>query len=65
MHTRISRLVLGAWDPKAGAHRSVRNIVREDIVRDRRATHRSRSSAELVGRRDVGLPCAGVQAQRS
>jgi tRNA(adenine34) deaminase len=35
MLARISRLVLGAWDPKAGACGSV-----WDIVRDRRATHR-------------------------
>ncbi|QGN59517.1 tRNA adenosine(34) deaminase TadA [Nostocoides sp. HKS02] len=35
MLSRISRLVLGAWDPKLGATGSV-----WDIVRDRRATHR-------------------------
>ncbi|WP_270889883.1 nucleoside deaminase [Pedococcus sp. 5OH_020] len=35
MLARISRLVLGAWDPKLGATGSV-----WDIVRDRRATHR-------------------------
>ena len=33
--SRISTLVLGAWDPKMGACGSV-----WDIVRDRRATHR-------------------------
>ena len=33
--SRVSRLVLGAWDPKLGATGSV-----WDIVRDRRATHR-------------------------
>lgn len=32
---RITRLVLGAWDPKLGATGSV-----WDLVRDRRATHR-------------------------
>ena len=37
---RVSRLVLGAWDPKAGACGSV-----WDLVRDRRATHR----VEVVG----------------
>lgn len=40
MLSRISRLVLGAWDPKLGATGSV-----WDIVRDRRATHR----VEVVG----------------
>src|SRR5664280_1102753 len=34
MLARIGRLVLGAWDPKAGACGSV-----WDVVRDRRATH--------------------------
>ena len=37
---RIPRLVLGAWDPKAGATGSV-----HDIVRDRRLNHR----VEVVG----------------
>ena len=37
---RVQRLVLGAWDPKAGATGSV-----WDVVRDRRATHR----VEVVG----------------
>lgn len=37
---RVSRLVLGAWDPKAGASGSVR-----DVVRDRRLNHR----VEVVG----------------
>ena len=37
---RIQRLVFGAWDPKAGAAGSVR-----DVVRDRRLNHR----AEVVG----------------
>jgi tRNA(adenine34) deaminase len=37
---RISRLVLGAWDPKAGAAGSMR-----DIVRDSRLNHR----VEVVG----------------
>src|SRR5689334_9106703 len=40
MLARISRLVLGAWDPKLGATGSV-----WDIVRDRRATHR----VEVIG----------------
>lgn len=40
MLARVSRLVLGAWDPKLGATGSV-----WDIVRDRRATHR----VEVVG----------------
>jgi tRNA(adenine34) deaminase len=40
MLARIGRLVLGAWDPKAGACGSV-----WDVVRDRRATHR----VEVVG----------------
>src|SRR6476646_2379733 len=40
MLARVERLVLGAWDPKAGACGSV-----WDIVRDRRATHR----VEVVG----------------
>ncbi len=40
MLARISRLVLGAWDPKLGATGSV-----WDLVRDRRATHR----VEVVG----------------
>ena len=35
MLARIGRLVLGTWDPKAGACGSV-----WDVVRDRRATHR-------------------------
>lgn len=37
---RVPRLVLGAWDPKAGACGSV-----WDVVRDRRAPHR----AQVVG----------------
>lgn len=37
---RIPRLVLGAWDPKAGACGS-----QWDVVRDRRSTHR----VEVVG----------------
>ena len=40
MLARISRIVLGAWDPKLGAAGSV-----WDVVRDRRATHR----IEVVG----------------
>jgi len=40
MLARISRLVLGAWDPKAGACGSV-----WDLVRDRRATNR----VEVIG----------------
>jgi len=40
MLARIERLVLGAWDPKAGACGSV-----WDVVRDRRATHR----VEVIG----------------
>ena len=40
MLARIGRLVLGAWDPKAGACGSV-----WDMVRDRRATHR----VEVIG----------------
>jgi tRNA(adenine34) deaminase len=37
---RVSRLVLGAWDPKAGAAGSMR-----DVVRDSRLNHR----VEVVG----------------
>ena len=40
IQARIGRLVLGAWDPKAGACGSV-----WDVVRDRRATHR----VEVIG----------------
>ena len=40
MLARVSRIVLGAWDPKLGATGSV-----WDVVRDRRATHR----IEVVG----------------
>lgn len=40
MLARIGRLVLGAWDPKAGACGSV-----WDLVRHRRATHR----VEVIG----------------
>lgn len=40
MLARIARVVLGAWDPKAGACGSV-----WDVVRDRRATHR----VEVIG----------------
>ncbi len=40
MLARVSRLVLGAWDPKAGACGS-----QWDVVRDRRANHR----VEVVG----------------
>jgi tRNA(adenine34) deaminase len=40
MLARVRRLVLGAWDPKAGACGSV-----WDVVRDRRATHR----VEVIG----------------
>ena len=40
MLARIGRLVLGAWDPKAGACGSV-----WDLVRDRRVTHR----VEVIG----------------
>jgi tRNA(adenine34) deaminase len=45
---RVSRLVLGAWDPKAGAAGSIR-----DVVRDSRLNHR----VEVVGgvrERDCG-----------
>jgi len=38
--SRVARVVLGAWDPKAGACGSV-----WDLVRDRQATHR----VEVVG----------------
>ncbi|WP_265523046.1 nucleoside deaminase [Oerskovia flava] len=38
--SRVGRLVLGAWDPKAGATGSV-----WDLVRDQRATHRP----EVIG----------------
>jgi tRNA(adenine34) deaminase len=38
--SRVQRIVLGAWDPKAGATGSV-----WDVVRDRRSTHR----IEVVG----------------
>jgi tRNA(adenine34) deaminase len=37
---RVGRLVLGAWDPKAGAAGSV-----HDLVRDRRLNH----TVEVVG----------------
>ncbi|MDQ1482408.1 MAG: tRNA(adenine34) deaminase [Actinomycetota bacterium] len=40
MLARVRRVVLGAWDPKAGACGSV-----WDVVRDRRATHR----VEVIG----------------
>jgi tRNA(adenine34) deaminase len=40
MLARIGQVVLGAWDPKAGACGSV-----WDVVRDRRATHR----VEVIG----------------
>ncbi|MEO8557399.1 MAG: tRNA adenosine(34) deaminase TadA [Actinomycetota bacterium] len=40
MLARVGRLVLGAWDPKAGACGSV-----WDVVRDRQATHR----VEVIG----------------
>jgi len=40
MAARVSRIVFGAWDPKAGASGSV-----YDIARDRRLPHRS----EVVG----------------
>jgi tRNA(adenine34) deaminase len=40
MLARIRRVVLGAWDPKAGACGSV-----WDVVRDRAATHR----VEIIG----------------
>ena len=40
MLARVARVVLGAWDPKAGACGSV-----WDVVRDRRATHR----VEVIG----------------
>ena len=40
MLARIGRVVIGAWDPKAGACGSV-----WDLVRDRRATHR----VEVIG----------------
>jgi tRNA(adenine34) deaminase len=40
MLARVGRLVLGAWDLKAGACGSV-----WDVVRDRRATHR----VEVIG----------------
>ena len=47
---RVERVVFGAWDPKAGAVGSVR-----DVVRDRRLNHR----AEVVG--GVREPeCAGL-----
>jgi tRNA(adenine34) deaminase len=38
--SRVARVLLGAWDPKAGAAGSV-----WDIVRDRRVNHR----VEVVG----------------
>ncbi len=37
---RVARIVFGAWDPKAGAVGSVR-----DVVRDRRLNHRAEVSA--------------------
>lgn len=40
---RISRLVLGAWDPKAGACGSTR-----DIVRDSRLPHRMTVTGEVL-----------------
>lgn len=39
---RLDRLVFGAWDPKAGAAGSVR-----DVVRDRRLNHRVEVVAEV------------------
>ena len=46
MLARISRIVLGAWDPKLGATGSV-----WDVVRDRRATHRNRGRRRGPGGR--------------
>lgn len=42
---RLERLVLGAWDPKAGACGSVR-----DVVRDSRLNHR----VEVIGGVEAG-----------
>jgi tRNA(adenine34) deaminase len=69
--SRVSRLVLGAWDPKLGACGSV-----WDIVRDRRANHfvevvggvRAPESSQLLlsffeGHRAGGSPEAQVDEQ--
>ena len=40
---RVSRLVMGAWDPKAGACGSV-----TDVVRDRRLNHRVEVVPEVL-----------------
>jgi len=47
---RMDRVVLGAWDPKAGATGSVR-----DVVRDSRLNHRVEVVAGLRGAESAGL----------
>ncbi|MGC0249860.1 nucleoside deaminase [Pseudactinotalea sp. Z1748] len=41
---RVARVVLGAWDPKAGACGSTR-----DIVRDSRLPHRAEVTGDVLG----------------
>ena len=47
---RISRLVMGAWDPKAGACGSM-----SDVVRDRRLNHRVEVVPEVLESECSGL----------
>lgn len=47
---RVSRLVMGAWDPKAGACGSV-----TDVVRDRRLNHRVEVVPEVLEPECSGL----------
>lgn len=47
---RVARLVIGAWDPKAGACGSVR-----DVVRDSRLNHRVEVIGGVAADRSAGL----------
>jgi tRNA(adenine34) deaminase len=56
---RIARLVLGAWDPKAGAAGSVR-----DVVRDSRLNHRIEVAAGVLEPECSALLRSFFEAQR-
>jgi len=56
---RVSRVVLGAWDPKAGATGSTR-----DIVRDSRLNHRVEVVGGIRANRAAGLLTAFFAERR-
>ena len=56
---RVSRLVLGAWDPKAGAAGSLR-----DVVRDRRLNHRVEVESGVLADESSALLLAFFDGRR-